>query len=175
MILELLKKITQLLEGNDFPYMVSGSQALNWYVNPRMTMDIDIVIELDMNNVDRFITLFLDGFYINVDTVKKEAKYRGIFNLIDFETGYKIDFIVRKDAEYRINEFKRRIRIRYNEFEMWVVSPEDLIISKILWIQTYTSEKQMEDIKTLLLLEKLDFNYINKWCEKLNLNTFNLL
>ena len=174
MIQELLKKISQLLEANKLPYMVSGSQALNWYVNPRMTMDIDIVIELGVHNVDNFISLFKDGFYLNDNTVKKETKSHGIFNVIDLESGYKIDFIVRKDTEYRITEVQRKSKIKYKEFEMWIVSPEDLIISKISWIQTYTSEKQMEDIKSLLLLEELDYDYIKKWCKKLNLVTFNL-
>ena len=47
---ELLKTVTQLLDEKGIGYMISGSLALNIYCIPRMTMDIDIVIELDKDN-----------------------------------------------------------------------------------------------------------------------------
>lgn len=175
MIIELLKRITNILEKNHFPYMVSGSHALNWYASPRITMDIDIVIELNTDNVEHFISLFHKGFYINKEIIIKETKSQGIFNIIDLDTSFKIDFIVKKNHEYRIIEFERRKRIKYEDFEMWIVTPEDLIISKLIWIQDYQSDKQIEDIKTLLKLNDLEMNYILDWCEKLELATFNLL
>lgn len=163
------------MEDNDFSYMVSGSHALNWYVHPRTTMDIDIVIELNASNIDHFVTLFQKGFYINTDTVIKETKSKGIFNIIDLKSGFKIDFIVKKDTNYRTTEFTRKKRVRYDDFELWIVAPEDLIISKIIWMQNYQSDKQMDDIKALLLLQNIDTNYIINWCKKLKLNTYNLV
>ena len=175
MIKNLLKRITRLLEDNDFTYMVSGSHALNWYVNPRTTMDIDIVIELNLSNVEQFINLFQEGFYINIDSIKKETKSQGIFNIIDLKSGFRIDFIVKKDTNYRTTEFTRKKRVRYDDFELWIVAPEDLIISKISWIQDFQSDKQMDDIKILLTLQNIDINYIANWCKKLKLNTYNLV
>ena len=46
MIGELLNRITKALEKAEIPFMVSGSMALIVYTVPRMTRDIDIVIEL---------------------------------------------------------------------------------------------------------------------------------
>jgi hypothetical protein len=48
MILELLKRVCKALDENKFPYMISGSIAMNIYSVPRMTMDIDIVVELSL-------------------------------------------------------------------------------------------------------------------------------
>ena len=91
------------------------------------------------------------------------------------KTGFKIDFIIRKNTEYFKHAFDRRKRIKELDTELWVISLEDLIIAKIYWIQQYQSEIQMYDIKNLLLNQEKDLNYIKKWCNKLNLQTFNLL
>jgi hypothetical protein len=55
------------------------------------------------------------------------------------------------------------------------MSPEDLIISKLIWIQHLQSSIQMEDIKNLVKIDTLDWSYIKQWVENLKLNTFDLL
>lgn len=155
--------------------MLSGSLALNHYVKPRMTMDLDIVIELTHENKEKFTGIFDDNYYINKAVVHEEIARKGMFNVIDFETGFKIDFIVRKNNKYREIEFSRKKKVDLGEFHAWMVSPEDLIISKIIWIQKLESEKQMNDIKMLLGLKYLDFEYIRNWIQKLSLNTYNLV
>lgn len=175
MVVQLLEKITQSLEKADILYMVSGSIALNTYAVPRMTRDIDIVIELQKNDIDRFCKIFATGFYIDTLTVQEEVKKRGMFNVIDFETGYKIDFIVRKNSTYRQLEFSRRVPTNAYGFDVWIVSIEDLIISKIAWIQELQSDRQIDDIKNLLLNPIADKTYIRLWCQNLDFNTFNLL
>jgi len=155
--------------------MLSGSIALNRYTVPRMTLDIDIVIELNADNLEEFLGLFLDEFYMNTDTVRQETQKSGMFNIIDLESGLKLDFIVRKNTEYRIHEFNRRKKEKIEDIEVWMVSPEDLVISKFDWIQQLQSDKQMTDIRNLLSTPEIDKKYILYWCKKLNLNTFDLL
>ncbi len=58
---------------------------------------------------------------------------------------------------------------------IFVVSPEDLLISKLIWIQDLQSAIQMVDIRNLTEIDNLDWVYISKWVNTLNLNTFNLL
>jgi hypothetical protein len=98
-----------------------------------------------------------------------------MFNAIDYETGFKVDFILRKNSEFRKLEFSRKKKIAIADFEVWIVSSEDLIISKIEWIQQIQSEKQKSDIVQLLKTPEIDRNYIIKWCKNLNLNTYNLI
>ena len=172
---ELLKKITGSLEEKGISYMVSGSLALNVYSVPRMTYDIDLVIELHHESVEGFLQIFREGFYIDAETVREEIGRKGMFNAIDHQSGLKIDFIIRKDTEYRRLEFSRKIRKLIGGMPVWIVSPEDLIISKIIWIQELQSEKQMGDINRLLSLEDIDRGYIKDWCKKLALNTFGMI
>jgi hypothetical protein len=175
MISALLKRITESLEDKSIPYMLSGSIALNYYAVPRMTLDIDIVVELNEINLSDFFSIFDESYYINKDTAKEEIARSGMFNVIDHSTGFKVDFIVRKKTLYRDLEFRRRKKNQIGDLDVWIVTPEDLIISKIAWIQQLQSDKQMEDIKNLLAIPGIDRNYIRNWCKELNLNTYNLL
>ncbi len=154
--------------------MVSGSLALNVYSIPRMTMDIDIVIELDRQNLPHFLELFKSGYYIDSETVREEISRKGMFNVIDHTTGLKIDFIIRKDTEYRRLEFARKVLKVIDDFPIWFVSPEDLIISKLDWIQQIQSDKQLHDIRILLSLPGIDIQYIQYWCKELKFETFGL-
>lgn len=173
MILDLLQRVCKSLDDNSIPYMISGSIALNIYTIPRMTRDIDIVVELTANRVDEFTALFPDS-YFNKETIILEIKRQGMFNIIDHQTGFKIDFIIRKETEYFQQAFENRQRINELETNLWVISLDDLIIAKIIWIQEYQSEKQITDIENLLLNPDVNINYIKKWCDKMNLRTFNL-
>lgn len=173
MILDLLQKVCKSLDDTDIPYMISGSIALNIYAIPRMTRDIDIVLELTVDRIDEFTALFPDS-YFNKDAIKEEIKRQGMFNIIDHQTGFKIDFIIRKETEYFKQAFENRIRINELDTKLWVISLDDLIIAKLIWIQEIQSEKQILDIKNLLLNPDANLNYIRKWCAKLNLQTFNL-
>lgn len=175
MIQELLKTVTQSLDQKGIGYMISGSLALNVYCIPRMTMDIDIVIGLDLANLNDFLEIFSTGYYFNEDTIKQEIRRKGMFNVIDHRSGFKIDFIIRKDTEYRRLEFSRKTQKVLDNIPVWMVSAEDLIVSKIEWIQQLQSDRQIQDIKMLMTLPEIDRDYIISWCKKLNLKTFDLL
>jgi len=153
--------------------MISGSIALNIYAIPRMTRDIDIVIVLPESRIDEFTNLF-PNFYFDRKTIENEIKRKGMFNLIDNSSGFKIDFIVRKETEYFIHAFQQRKKIREFDTELWVIELNDLIIAKLIWIQQLKSEKQINDIKNLLMHADKNIVYIRKWCENLGLKTYNL-
>ena len=89
MILSLLQKVCRSLDEHDLKYMVSGSIALNIYGIPRMTRDIDIVIELSENVIDEFTDLFPNS-YFDRKVIKDEIKRKGMFNIIDHSTGFKM-------------------------------------------------------------------------------------
>ncbi len=173
MILKLLQFICELLDNTNIAYMISGSIASNVYTIPRMTRDIDIVIELPLSKIDEFVSKF-SNFYFDKLTIKEEIKREGMFNIIDNSTGFKIDFIIRKNSEYYNLAFNRRKRVKEFGTELWVISVEDLIIAKLIWTQQIYSEQQIRDIQNLLLFSEIDFDYIIEWCKKLKLKTFNL-
>ena len=175
MLSTLLQEIVTALDERQIPYMLSGSLAMSAYTIPRMTRDIDIVIDLDIDDIESFLKIFSQNFYFHRPSVEEETRRMGMFNVIDHRSGYKIDFVVKKNSPYRKEEFQRRIRSEIFGFEIWIVSPEDLILSKLIWIQQLQSEKQIGDIKNLLENKTIDLVYVKKWINELNLETFKLI
>jgi hypothetical protein len=84
-------------------------------------------------------------------------------------TGYKIDLIVRKASEYRQTEFARRQRVALGSVQTWVVSREDLILSKLEWSRESRSEQQARDIRDLLQ-GPIDRPYLRRWAAVLGVD-----
>jgi hypothetical protein len=170
--LDVLKAVTRRLTTADIPYMVTGSIAANFYAVPRMTRDIDIVMELSERDVDRVIGLFQDDFYIEREAVQRAVSERGMFNIIHNRYVIKVDFVVRKETEYRREEFTRRRLVSVEGNEFCIVAPEDLILSKLEWAQDTHSEAQLADVRNLLgCVEGLDRSYLARWSSRLGLES----
>ena len=169
------QKITDVLNESNIPYMLSGSVAMSIYIVPRATRDFDFIIHLEEKNIDRFIQHFQEGYYCDKDSIQDAVKRKSLFNIIDHASGFKADFVVLKDEPFRQEEFNRRKKVDFFDKTIFVVSPEDLLISKLIWIQDFQSPQQMEDIKNLKVIEQLDWQYVKKWVDKLKLKSFNLL
>lgn len=165
--LVILKTVAERLNKSNIPYMISGSVAMNYYAQPRMTRDIDIVVDLRFPDIETFYNLFKDDFYMDLDMVKTAVKNRGMFNIIHSGELVKIDFIVCKAQEFRKNELERRKKFKISDFETYFVSIEDLILSKLIWAKPSHSEMQLKDIKNLVKQE-VDIDYIKKWAGDLD-------
>jgi hypothetical protein len=172
---DFLKILIQFFDSNKIPYMLSGSVAMSTYVVPRFTRDFDFVINLKAQDIANFTEQFSEGYYCDEDSVKQALSQKGMFNIIDHKSGYKADFIILKDEPFRQEEFSRKQLIDFMDMKLYIVSPEDLLLSKLIWIQDIQSGLQMEDIKLLQALPGLDHQYLNEWIKRLKLNTFNLL
>jgi hypothetical protein len=169
------EKIVDVLNKQNIPYMLSGSMAMSTYVNPRATRDFDFIIFLKHDDINGFVSYFQDGYYCDKESVQDAIKNQSMFNIIDHASGFKADFVVLKNHPFRKEEFNRRIKIDFFGRTIYVVTPEDLLISKLIWIQDIQSPLQMEDIKNLSAVKSLDWRYIKEWINKLNLNTFALV
>ena len=80
----------------------------------------------------------------------------------------KVDCIVRKNSPYRRVEFERRQHITIEDFSTWIVSKEDLIISKLWWAKDSHSELQLRDVRNLAAAA-FDKEYIERWTGDLGL------
>ncbi len=168
--LEVLKIVTLRLKEADINYMVSGSIAANYYTIPRMTRDIDVVIELKQGDIDKFVVLFEGDFYIDRGMVANEVSRQGMFNLIYNRYVIKIDFIVKKSSAYQNAAFSRRKQVLIEQSPIWFVSAEDLVISKLLWAKDSHSEMQLKDVGNLMeAVDNLDLKYIDNWVRELGL------
>jgi len=167
--IEDLDRTAQRLDQAGIEYMLTGSMALNFYGHIRATNDIDIVIQVGPSDANRIYQLFREDCYINEDSVTTAIAQQGLFNIIDNEDVFKVDFIVAKDNVYTEAQFKRRHKIPIEEERvLFVISPEDLIISKLAWSQDSLSEMQENDIRNILNIsaDSLDKVYLETWAER---------
>jgi len=168
--LEVLKIVTHRLNKAKISYLISGSIASNYYTIPRMTRDIDIVLELKEDFVDAFVKLFEKDFHTDKQMIKNEVLRRGIFNLIHEKYIVKIDFIIRKETDFQNSMFLRKKEISIHNNKMQIISAEDLILAKLLWAKDSISEMQLRDVKNIIkTVDSLDLNYISNWVVKLGL------
>lgn len=168
--LEVLKIVTSRLNQANILYMVSGSIAANYYTVPRMTRDIDIIVELKQGDADKFVSLFETDFYVNRQMITNEISRQGMFNLIHNQHVIKIDFVIKKSSPYSETAFSRRKEIPIEDIPMWFISAEDLIISKLIWAKDSHSDVQLRDVRNLLqTVENLDSKYIDDWVRQLHL------
>ena len=165
---DILRDVSQRLDGAGIGYMLTGSMAMNYYSQPRMTRDIDLVIALRPTDVGSVVNLFSPDYYVSPEAVQSSIANESLFNLIHNQSLIKVDCIVRKQSEYRLNEFNRRKRIKVQDFETWIVSKEDLILSKLYWAKDSHSEMQIADILNLVT-GGCDRDYIESWTTKLGL------
>jgi predicted nucleotidyltransferase len=149
--------------------MLTGSVALNYYAEPRMTRDIDIVVALNPKDADSVVALFENDYYVPRNAVRRALANQTLFNIIHSESIFKVDCIIRKDTEYRRLEFERRQQVEVDGVEIWIVSKEDLIISKLLWAQDSHSDFQLRDVRNLLKTG-YDADYLKKWTRELLLD-----
>ena len=168
--LEILKIVVERLERSRVPYFISGSMAANYYSVPRMTRDIDIVVELKPAHLKLFVESFRNDFYVEEESIRDEVNRRGMFNLIHKEYAFKVDFIIRKETEFQDSCFKRRREVCLGDYDAWVISPEDLVIAKLLWAKDSLSDLQLRDVKNLLLTAgNPDTAYLEQWVNRLSL------
>jgi hypothetical protein len=168
--LDIVRDVSRRLDGAGIGYMLTGSMAMNYYAQPRMTRDIDLVIALGAEDAERVVGLFRPDYYVSDEAVAASIAHQSLFNLIHEESIIKVDCIVRKQSEYRLAEFNRRQRVAIGSFETWIVSKEDLIISKLYWAKDSRSALQLGDVKNLASTG-CDRAYIAHWTGELGLNT----
>lgn len=165
-----LKDCSERLEKLGIEYMLTGSMALVHYAMPRTTTDIDVIIELTIKDADRFIKEFEKDYYVPHNRVRDAIARNRMFNVLNQETIIKIDCVIRKNDEFSLKAFSRRERVNYSgDFEVWIISKEDLIVSKLNWAKTSKSEMQMRDVAGIIR-NGYDKEYVEFWTAKLGLS-----
>ncbi len=168
--LDIVRDVSARLEQGGIAYMLTGSMAMNYYAQPRMTRDIDLVVALTAQDTDKVMRLFTPDYYVSRDAVSSSIAHESIFNLIHQESVIKVDCIIRKDSPYRHTEFERRQRINIEDFSTWITSKEDLILSKLWWAKDSHSEVQLRDVQNLASTG-CDTDYISRWTKELGLTS----
>lgn len=165
---KLLLKVTSILDKLKIKYFITGSLAVSVWGRPRSTADIDIVIKLVEPQVEYLagaLRKISQAGYIDEDAARYAIRHKGEFNFIDPDTGLKVDFWVVKDNKATEVEYNQRIAKKIDSQRIYFISPEDLVLNKLLWYKQTDSDRHLEDIEGVLEKSKLDLKYLKKWAK----------
>ena len=167
-----LGRVVEVLDKAGLSYMLTGSLASAFYAVPRATQDIDVVIEAQKDGVERLIEgLLATGWYADRDAALEAWQGQSQFNAIEPDTGWRVDFIVRKDRAFSREEFSRRERISLLGVDLAIASLEDVLIAKLEWSRLGDSALQRRDVAQLLerAWQRVDRAYVERWVTALGL------
>lgn len=168
---KLLLKIALILDELKIDYYITGGFAVSGWGIVRSTLDIDIVIRMvepKIKPLAEALRKISKYGYIDEEATKEALKRRREFNFIDPETGLKVDFWITKDSERAKVEFKRRIVKKIGSQKIYFISPEDLILNKLLWYEKSLSDRHLEDVESIFKIQgkNLDIEYLKKQAAK---------
>ena len=168
------RKVISILESFNIAYYVGGSVASSLLGENRYTEDLDLIIELDKVKAPLLLEAFLKAsFYISDVAVEDAVSGRcSSFNVLDNETLEKADLFVLQDTPFAKSKMARRIQQEIPDgSSIWISSPEDIVLQKLIWGRGSQSEKQWRDVLGVLKLQgnDLDFEYLWRWGAELDI------
>jgi len=167
----LLADVIGRLDRAGIAYMLTGSLASTYHGEPRATRDLDLVIDPAPDALERLVDgLEADGFHVDREAARTALRDRTQFNAIG-EAATKIDFIIRKDRPFSVEEFGRRRRVELLGTSGFIATVEDLIVAKLEWAAQTGSERQRRDIAGMLAVagNAIDEAYLMRWITALGL------
>jgi hypothetical protein len=169
---DFLFRTIDALEQANIPYAVTGSWASTTYGMPRTTHDLDVIASLRIENVAPLVSAFPPPFYADAGWIREAVVLGEFFNIIDPTLGLKIDFWPLKDDAYSREQFARRRQVNLLGRSIWMLTPEDIILAKLLWYKMSESELQMRDIVSVWKAQQdtLDLDYLRSWATRLSIS-----
>lgn len=174
---EILCDIVHLLTKNKILYLLTGSFAVSYYGIPRATHDIDFVIEVDRENYSN-LKKAIDGldksYLIDKDQIEEAIKKSSQFNIIHLDSGIKIDFWFAGQNDFNLYKLKRGKNITLFKQKIHLISPEDLILTKLLWCKQIRSERHIRDCTGIWKIQgkNLDKKYLELWVKRLMIGRY---
>jgi hypothetical protein len=168
---EFLNSIISALDKAKIPYIFSGSVASSYHGQPRATNDADIVIAPTVQQLEILLQLLEGKYYVSLTAAMDALKHNSAFNIIDIEGGWKADLIICKNRPFSTEEFRRRSNAELYGTNVWILSAEDIILSKLEWAKQSESERQFQDALGVAIAQwrHLDLGYLKKWAKELGI------
>ena len=167
------EKLRAALEATRVPYFVTGSFASSAHGLPRSTNDIDIVIAPSRVQLEELMKQFPKSeFAAEVEDALDALVHKSLFNIVEYSTMWKIDFIIKQPTPFDASRFSRCGVVEIAGVPLYTASPEDMLITKLWWAKLGESDRQMNDAVGIAQVQRdnLDFDYIERWIAVLELD-----
>jgi hypothetical protein len=172
-----LARVARSLEACGIPYFIGGSVASTWYGIPRLTQDVDLVVDLGPEHVAPLVAALENDFYIDAAMIHEAIEQSSSFNVIHFEEAHKVDLFVLQSDPWSRGQIARCRReivdIADQSITLAFCSPEDIVLRKLEWFRMGggISDRQWNDVLGVLKVQStaLDIEYLRHWARELGL------
>ncbi len=168
---EVIESVTEALDRLGIPYAITGSIASSIHGEPVTSLDIDIVVRLGPQQAGALAAALQGRFFAQAEVIEEAAAHHGIASILPVDVGPKIDLSALEDTPYHAEVLRRRVLIRTDEARpgFWVVSPEDIILMKLVWRKDSRSAKQWANALSVAKSRgrALDWAYLRHWAGEL--------
>jgi hypothetical protein len=174
--LDVALRVASALEAIGCDYFLGGSVASSLHGEPRATNDIDFVVAMRPQRISAFVEKLGSDFEVDTDMLRDALVQGSCANIFYLPLVTKIDLFALGSERYDEIEFQRRqkVRVRLSGETLYVKSPEDTVLRKLLWFRSggEESSKQWRDIVEVLRISGavLDKDYMQKWAKDLHIN-----
>lgn len=160
----LLARIGRALDDARIPYMVIGGQAVLQYGEPRLTRDIDITLGIDIDKIDKILSLVKSlGLAPSVKDVETFLKTTNVLPASDGVSGVRVDFLF-SSSPYEREAIARAVPIRVSDYDVCYATVEDIIIHKVV----AGRPRDLDDVKGILCRNPhYDRTYVRQWLSSL--------
>ncbi|MEO0103665.1 MAG: hypothetical protein ABIK40_05265 [candidate division WOR-3 bacterium] len=164
---EVIKKVINILDKLNIPYLLTGALSVVYYGEPRATHDIDLVIQIKEDDITLLMKGFQDNFFIDEESIRNALKERSMFNAVHKDTNFKVDFWILTEDKFNKEMFNRRVKRNILGIEIYLPTPEDVIINKLEWFKMSNIDKHYYDALSVYCVQKdnLDIEYIKNCCK----------
>jgi hypothetical protein len=175
-----VRLVIEALNAAGVGYLIGGAVAAWAWGEPRATLDLDLVIDLPVEAIPHLsVELEKRGMLVPAEIIRDtllEDLADIPINAIHSYSGFKADlYLLRPDDALRHSAFERRIQVDLGPQigEVYIHSPEDLILYKLWYFSLSQQTKHLRDITSMVinLGDELDFKYIETWTNRKGLNT----
>lgn len=171
-LFELVTRLSTDLDEEGISHALTGSVAAGLYGEPITSLDIDVVVVMDVDGAIRLAKRWEPDLCADEESFRRAAESHGIASMLHFPSGLKIDISVLPDTPYYREVIARRFRFTAADpgKSFWVVTPEDIILMKLWWRRDSRSEKQWANALSVARIRghALDWQYLRRWARELD-------
>ena len=142
------------------------------YGEPRLTHDVDLVIEIEKSEHVRALAEHFPAqwFYLppeQVIRIEASRERRGHFNVIHLESGYKADLYLAGEDPFHRWALDHVNLIEFSAQKLPVAPPEYVIVRKLEYYREGGSQKHLKDIRAILRNTSVPLNRVelDRWLE----------